>query len=1549
MVTAAIGALVGWAFSGSLIAAGIVTTAFGAIALGASLGSLFASHDSMDLSSSPNYSFGPISNTMSQLVPIYVIYGKCRVAGNIIYQAFNNDKKEVQDLYILVGEGGVNAITGVMANDQNPAELEGCSVTTYTDTTAATHDSRDPSGARPYPDNVALICLTLKAQESLNGTPTITSIVEGMKVWTPNGFAYSRNPIWIILDILCHPRYGMGMGTVDSTGAYMHPNWDKIDYACALAAANYCDGAVEYGSRFQLDFVLDSSRPIRDVLTDFLAVCRGYMVQTNKLEIYIDAPVSTYSRSITPGNITENSFTFWQAADEDVCNRITVDWVDPDNNYERVTDVFQDSDDIAIRGVVEKSVSLLGVTRSGQVGHMGYYLLKSSMLVRNFCSFGVSFKDCDIQPGEVLTVSFEDFTGWVNKPFRVLSVKDNGNDVMTVTCSEYIPEIYDDSVMEVPVHIDTSLTTNYKPDDVEDLTITEQLETLQDGSYNLIAKITWTPPESYQTLELWYRYSSEVAWVAGGTLPKGSTEYYLPCTGNIGDTLYVRVYTVSRLGVRSAGQTTSRILRGDFTPPAAPTNLQGEGGFRLAHITWTDPPDGDLDHIDVYRSFTADDAEDFTKIGIAPRFAQEYIDNGLGVLQTAWYKLKAADVAGNESVFSDVVSATTKAIETDDIPDGTIQESHLAPSLAESIERIPEIEEEAQERLESAKSVLSNEIKNLREYADEQLSSAAEAAIGVLDMVKDVGDKLSDAGVYVDPDSGQVKIYGLEVLREETDVRLSNAEIRLDAHAAQISSKVTLAQVNERIAEAVFGDVGELIVSGINARIDEVEETLDAQAVAISEKASSTQVADHELRLTTAESDILGLDAAIALKASQLEVSELTQRVNSAELKIDAQNGVISQFVGQSEEDMEALSDASIQNAINGFENQKRNKESLAYAKQELKATIAEVDGKVEAEAAARLELGVQVEENSAALLEEQQVRATRDEAYGSLTTALVAQLDNDAGEAAVENAIQGYENSKALSKQSAAYFKELNTRIVAGQRSEAESREVLEASLDGALAQIEQVSKVTAGKPDVYNQPSAPSGSLKLGDLWIDTNSLIHRWTGSEWEECRDKELVELMELATAQTWLKAQVSAGGKTVLTGIGLLADTTTGSEITMLANRFYLVSSIDGELIQPFAVDASDPSNPKVVINGDLFVKALEDNGYTDGTGWIVGGNIAALNRIQLGAGGAFIAGANAIFQLGGDGQYISIDSEQGIIRISNTETGEYILMDKGDLTTYKTFSGMTYPVALKSLRVLETGVAQNNVRKTLSQRFAARPQITVGLNDVAIYAPEYQSSKQRVKCYVNDSEIYYNEATGIASFLPHCELTTEGGTTNVNLGDNALGSASIPISGKWIVFDQTYTVWDGLFQISIGITQLYISVNVYAQIGAGSDNGDAAWHRTYTIYAYVSVNGTDYLIGSVQYTKAHDTFSVNLTGSPEQYGAYKIQGSISIPTTENLVSASVKLRVYGHGDTYGNALNGTNSPEASSAVLGNITAFTQTGVSTAIDVSGWVNYTAISE
>ena len=1024
-------------------------------------------------------------------------------------------------------------------------------------------------------------------------------------------------------------------------------------------------------------------------------------------------------------------------------------------------------------------------------------------------------------------------------------------------------------------------------------------------------------------------------------------------------TYIFRVRALSLDGRQSSWAEKSYTLEGVTTKPKKPTELKAEGGYRSIKVSWQMPSDALVGYFEILMA-DSDNVEDAELVGKI--YGSSFDVMGLGVMETRWFWVRsvsyAADAVKSEAIGP--VSATTKAIETDDIPDGTIQESHLAPSLAASIDRIPEIEEGAQERLESAKEFLSGEIKSLREYADEQLSSAAEAAIGALDMVKDVGDKLSDAGVYVDPDSGQVKIYGLEVLREETDVRLSNAEIRLDAQAAQISSKVTLAQVDERIAEAVFGDIGELVVSGINARIDEVEETLDAQAVAISEKASSTQVADHELRLTTAESDILGLDAAIALKASQLEVNALTQRVNSAELKIDAQNGVISQFVGQSEEDMEALSDASIQNAINGFENQKRNKESLAYAKQELKATIAEVDGKVEAEAAARLELGVQVEENSAALLEEQQVRATRDEAYGSLTTALVAQLDNDAGEAAVENAIQGYENSKALSKQSAAYFKELNTRIVAGQRSEAESREVLEASLGNALAQIEQVSKVTAGKPDVYNQPSAPSGSLKLGDLWIDNNSLIHRWTGSEWEECRDKELVELMELASAQTWLKAQVSAGGRKVLAGIGLLADTTTGSEITMLANRFYLVSSIDGELIQPFAVDANDPSNPKVVINGNLFVNALKDGGYTDGTGWIVGGNIAALNRIQIGDGGTLIMGDGSIFQMGSGA--ISIDSETGVLQIrdpNNLTTGNYIRVETGDITTYQYINGAYRP--MRSLRVLETGEATNGERKYLTSLFPSAPQITVSIRDMVVFDPQYVGNKQRIRCLAQD--IQYNAATGQASFMPSCILSLIGVVSNivppnnepeagVSIGDLGRGYITHPVDETYMLYPHTE------FELLPGVEEVKINANIYAQIQTGREGSD--WHPAYKmyyeLYLYLVIGENEYLLGSTTYNCTLQKLDEYLSShgatfeSSSQTATGKITnitGTVDVPSTASLSTAGLKVRIYCPQRSHEN--NSLNRNDTGSHVWIRILEFTQTTGTDEIAVDGTVTYTAIAE
>lgn len=1019
-----------------------------------------------------------------------------------------------------------------------------------------------------------------------------------------------------------------------------------------------------------------------------------------------------------------------------------------------------------------------------------------------------------------------------------------------------------------------------------------------------------------------------------------------------GDVVKVTAVAVYSYG-NSSASAAQITMTGKGSAPETPLDFTVTGGFRAITIQWKIPSDANFSHIEIWESLLYDNLE--TAERVAQAYGSEFVRSNCGVLETRWYWLRAVDTGGNKGEFAGPKVATTKALEMEDIPDGTIEGSHLAPELSAEIGKIPELDErieEAQENIESAKETLSAGIKEAKDYAEDQLEYLAEAAINALDMVKEVGDRVSDAGVYIDPDSGEVKIYGLEILREETGARISNAEIRLDAQEAQINSKVTLAQVDERIAEATFGDVGELLLSGVNARIDEVEETLDAQAVAISEKASSTQVEDHELRLTSAESDILGLDAAIALKASQLEMDAISQRLNSAELRIDAQNGVISQYVGSLDEDIDALSEASVQNAINDYENQKRNKDTLAYAKQELSAGISEVDGKAEANAAAITSLGVQMGDVSSALEEERTVRASQDEAYGRISTSLITAADDASGEAAVENALQGYENSKRLTKQAAAYYRDVTSRVEAGQRATVELKESLEAQMGEAKAGIEQVSEVVAGKPDVYNQPSSPSSeSLKRGDLWIDNNSLIHRWTGSEWEECRDKELVELMELASAQTWLKAQVSASGRKVIAGIGVLADTTAGSEITMLADRFFLVSSVNGALIQPFAVDSTG-SSPKIVINGNLFVQALKDGGYTDATGWIVGDRIAVNSRIQLSDGGELVIGDGGIIQIGNDGKTILLDTSGGMPRIRCEGADEYVEMTSGQVRHYIKY-GDSY-VLQNTLTQIETGECKSGEWCTLKNYYQNAPQVFISPRQLMSYDADSLGS-QVFNLYVPSSASLGGvQSTGVAGawrFKPIAELQIgEGGYNAATLPESVIEGPTSSRDGLKLgpVFVVQNDIHSARRTETYAVTEAVSSGNIVTGISACVTSGFIAVYNDYDrdggSVRYVSCRG--YL--SILYSTNGTTW---VQSAETEVSVTALQSYTLVCSVSNLPAASysvkIKLRI-----VYGGSSTLAYSTTPSSYYSGSNTDFTvdyirfTTQAATKV-IEGTVNYLAI--
>ena len=668
MVTVLIGAIIG---SFSVAGGGYLlgATLWASIMAGAALGSLFMQNDLEMDSLSPTYSFQGVQNTKTQLLPIPILYGRCRVAGNIFYQAYLDSQKQTVQQFVGISEGPVYSITGILAGDIDPTILDGCSVSSYLNSTGVT-DSRNPSGARPYPDDIAFIAMTLKAQEKLSGSPVITSIVEGRIVWTPSGPAYTRNPAWIIRDFLTNKRYGFGIPEA------------LIDAPSFAASASYCDEVVAGGPRFTLDYVVDAQRSGIDHLQIMLSAFRGFIICRNKIQLKIDAPVSAYSAEVGPDEIIEGSFSWWQSADEDILNRVIVNWIDPDNAWENTCTVFEDGSDIEARGIIEKSFSLLPITRKEQAARMGAYLIDSAAGVKNFCAMSVGLNSSDIEAGDVIAVT-NDLPGWNKKQFRVVKVADSSDDAINLTCSEYVAEIYNDRALDFPVHVDTNLPNLYECPNVVSLQATERVTISADGTILSDVDITWIdPPVLLRSVEvLLLEYNKSVYQSCGTVAP--NTQNFVIRGLNSCQTIVIKVRATNSKGIRAIGATISLTLYGKATPPGVPTSFTAVGGFQTVQIGWVNPGDADLAYVEIKESVTSDILDAYT---IGRISGTMFSRTNLATLRPYWYWIRSVDTTGNVSAWVGSKSATTTAIVMEDFAEGIIDQSAIVEEVLLNID-----------------------------------------------------------------------------------------------------------------------------------------------------------------------------------------------------------------------------------------------------------------------------------------------------------------------------------------------------------------------------------------------------------------------------------------------------------------------------------------------------------------------------------------------------------------------------------------------------------------------------------------------------------------------------------------------------------------------------------------------------------------------------------------------------------------------------------------------------------------------------------------------
>lgn len=466
-----VGLLVG-AAAGAAVGAATGVAVGTAVGVGMSLGHAYDNYQrkkeiEAKMNQSPTYSFGPVSNTKSQQLPIPIVYGKNRVGGNIIYQKITGEDDEEMDVQVAVARGPIKSISDIKANENDiDASVR------LGKRKQEPFDINENDETFPF---IAYISAHLTANEQVRGMPTITSIVEGRKVdvWTGSSWTnrYSRNPAWCLLDLLTNNRYGLGIDKED------------IDKESFKEAADYCDEEVNGKPRFRLDYVIDRQQSSLDIITDILGTFRAYLLYSQgELRLKIDKEDNVV-QSFGMDNIVKNSFTYEKSSKKDRPNKVMIQYINPDEHWEPVYAQYSDDGAIKKEGKVkEETISLLGISRFEQAGRMARYYLNKKKYCNTFTEFRVGIDSLHCEVGDVISVS-HDVPGWIDKKFRILEISEYENDEMILKGQEYNEGVFSDNGLPDQETNESTLPNLFKePEPVSNIKLSEYGYINKDGT-----------------------------------------------------------------------------------------------------------------------------------------------------------------------------------------------------------------------------------------------------------------------------------------------------------------------------------------------------------------------------------------------------------------------------------------------------------------------------------------------------------------------------------------------------------------------------------------------------------------------------------------------------------------------------------------------------------------------------------------------------------------------------------------------------------------------------------------------------------------------------------------------------------------------------------------------------------------------------------------------------------------------------------------------------------------------------------------------------------
>jgi len=666
-------------------------------------------------------SAGIMVNSREAAAPQDFVYGKVRKGGVVtFYEATGTDNTYLHQVIVLAGHE-VNSIGDIYINDevvsidgnnlvtgdtwQNKIRIkkhDGSQTTADSDLVSETTVDSNFKGL-----GIAYLYVRYEYDQDVfaNGVPLITAVVEGKKVYDPRTAttSYSNNAALCIRDFLTS-SYGLSDSAIDD-----------ISFA---SAANECDENVTLAGsgtekRYTLNGIVKADRSLGDVLGDMVTACAGTLfwgsgywklkagaysspVKTLTLDD-LRGPINLQTRISMRDNFNTVRGTF---------NDADQDWITAD--YPEITSATFKTEDNGEEALLDLQLPFTTSSATAQrLAKLTLYRGREQMTLS--ADFGL--EAFQIEVGDIIAFTNSRY-GFSAKEFEVIgwrfaSDQDAGDLRVNLTLRETSQSAFDWNAEETDIVSNNStlpaFTSVAAP---TNLTLSATAVINDDGITIPAIKASWdiSPNAFVQYYEIQYKrlggeedygsvadaHTDSENWGSITVTPTQTAEDYgltnepiltpdAAFTSVFGSSnsftiepvlngydYQVKVRAISALGVRSPFATAQLASQGDTTPPTTPSNLSAVGGSKYITITWTNPADQDLSHVEVWENDT-DNLNTAALVGesSSSNFMRPNLANNI----TRYYWVRAVDLSLNKSGFTSSVNATTLLVTPNDFND----------------------------------------------------------------------------------------------------------------------------------------------------------------------------------------------------------------------------------------------------------------------------------------------------------------------------------------------------------------------------------------------------------------------------------------------------------------------------------------------------------------------------------------------------------------------------------------------------------------------------------------------------------------------------------------------------------------------------------------------------------------------------------------------------------------------------------------------------------------------------------------------------------------